>query len=210
MIRRPPRSTLFPYTTLFRSLGGPAAAGQGRLQHVARAAGALRGTRADDGVQLVDEDDDLVAVLADLVHDLLEPLLEVTAVAGAGHQAGEVELDQPPSAQRLRDVALDDLGRDALDDRGLADAGLADEHRVVLAPPGEHLDGLLDLDLPADHRVDLAVAGHLGQVAAVLVERRGARLALTGTAGAPAAGLAAARGDLLQGLRRDAALAQQP
>src|SRR3712207_7182125 len=24
MIRRPPRSTLFPYTTLFRSLGGPA------------------------------------------------------------------------------------------------------------------------------------------------------------------------------------------
>src|SRR2546428_9626214 len=23
MIRRPPRSTLFPYTTLFRSLGGP-------------------------------------------------------------------------------------------------------------------------------------------------------------------------------------------
>src|SRR2546429_4953691 len=26
MIRRPPRSTLFPYTTLFRSLGGPRAA----------------------------------------------------------------------------------------------------------------------------------------------------------------------------------------
>src|SRR2546422_9395023 len=27
MIRRPPRSTLFPYTTLFRSLGGAAGAG---------------------------------------------------------------------------------------------------------------------------------------------------------------------------------------
>src|SRR5258705_1034727 len=27
MIRRPPRSTLFPYTTLFRSLLGPAVAG---------------------------------------------------------------------------------------------------------------------------------------------------------------------------------------
>src|SRR5258707_7935035 len=27
MIRRPPRSTLFPYTTLFRSLGGDEAAG---------------------------------------------------------------------------------------------------------------------------------------------------------------------------------------
>src|SRR3712207_7110843 len=36
MIRRPPRSTLFPYTTLFRSepAGRPAAAGQGRGQAV--------------------------------------------------------------------------------------------------------------------------------------------------------------------------------
>src|SRR5689334_23569816 len=30
MIRRPPRSTLFPYTTLFRSQLGPGAAGPGR------------------------------------------------------------------------------------------------------------------------------------------------------------------------------------
>src|SRR5436190_16075181 len=30
MIRRPPRSTLFPYTTLFRSSGGPAAASPAR------------------------------------------------------------------------------------------------------------------------------------------------------------------------------------
>src|SRR5687767_15274682 len=29
MIRRPPRSTLFPYTTLFRSLGSPPAATRG-------------------------------------------------------------------------------------------------------------------------------------------------------------------------------------
>src|SRR3712207_6931046 len=40
MIRRPPRSTLFPYTTLFRSAVGedPAHVGQqpDRLQHVAR------------------------------------------------------------------------------------------------------------------------------------------------------------------------------
>src|SRR2546427_7379065 len=30
MIRRPPRSTLFPYTTLFRSLGQHGAGGQGQ------------------------------------------------------------------------------------------------------------------------------------------------------------------------------------
>src|SRR3712207_7375741 len=32
MIRRPPRSTLFPYTTLFRSAGGVERARHGRLQ----------------------------------------------------------------------------------------------------------------------------------------------------------------------------------
>src|SRR3989442_3471832 len=47
MIRRPPRSTLFPYTTLFRSAGGGAllrdAGARDRLRRVARdARGGLR------------------------------------------------------------------------------------------------------------------------------------------------------------------------
>src|SRR3712207_8560216 len=36
MIRRPPRSTLFPYTTLFRSVHGRAAAARLRRAHRAR------------------------------------------------------------------------------------------------------------------------------------------------------------------------------
>src|SRR5215510_15641431 len=45
MIRRPPRSTLFPYTTLFRSLAhGPAGAARGRRSRCARAARLLRAT----------------------------------------------------------------------------------------------------------------------------------------------------------------------
>src|SRR3712207_8067226 len=35
MIRRPPRSTLFPYTTLFRSLVEPNSAAQGQPVHTA-------------------------------------------------------------------------------------------------------------------------------------------------------------------------------
>src|SRR5256886_9334801 len=35
MIRRPPRSTLFPYTTLFRSVGGQFAVGPGGALRVA-------------------------------------------------------------------------------------------------------------------------------------------------------------------------------
>src|SRR3712207_6919773 len=52
MIRRPPRSTLFPYTTLFRSVrdgaGGPACArGRGRVEARGGARGrSLRGVEA--------------------------------------------------------------------------------------------------------------------------------------------------------------------
>src|SRR2546427_11775711 len=65
MIRRPPRSTLFPYTTLFRSLaeGQPAGAGaivvhvgvHGPLEQVAR----VRRQAAHPGVKV----DDLVGVV---------------------------------------------------------------------------------------------------------------------------------------------------
>src|SRR2546430_10452001 len=71
MIRRPPRSTLFPYTTLFRS-------------------------------------------------HLLEALLEVAAVAGAGYQGAEV--------QRVQLLVLDGLGHLAFDDL----LGRSEEHTSEL------------------------------------------------------------------------------
>src|SRR5690349_22373237 len=44
MIRRPPRSTLFPYTTLFRSAGRPRRAhGRHPRQHVRRQPAGVRG-----------------------------------------------------------------------------------------------------------------------------------------------------------------------
>src|SRR3712207_7769619 len=47
MIRRPPRSTLFPYTTLFRSLGGGEhGRAPPRCGHARRHRGARRGGRA--------------------------------------------------------------------------------------------------------------------------------------------------------------------
>src|SRR3712207_8839147 len=49
MIRRPPRSTLFPYTTLFRSLGGGAAAGLRRGDPRDEAPGRGHGARRGGG-----------------------------------------------------------------------------------------------------------------------------------------------------------------
>src|SRR2546422_4622418 len=52
MIRRPPRSTLFPYTTLFRSLGE-----RGRLGHQRRERAPVVGVALDPAV-LVGRDED--------------------------------------------------------------------------------------------------------------------------------------------------------
>jgi hypothetical protein len=71
-------------------------------------------------------------------------------------------------------------------DRGLADAGFADQRGVVLGAAGKDLDGAADFLVAADHRIELAVARGLGQVAGVLLHR------VIGVFGAGAVGRAAA------------------
>jgi hypothetical protein len=67
------------------------AACEHRLQDRGRVDRTLGCAGADEGVQLVDEQDD-VAAGPDLLQDLLQPLLEVTAVAAAGDERAEVQV----------------------------------------------------------------------------------------------------------------------
>jgi hypothetical protein len=85
-----------------------------------------------DGVQLVDEGDDLASAGLDLLEHGLEPLLELAAVLRPGDHRPEVQADERLPRRILGHVAVDDALGQALDDGGLADAGLADEDRVVL------------------------------------------------------------------------------
>ncbi len=163
------------------------AAGETGLQDVAsiHPPGFAGAAGPDDGVQLVDEDDQLVRAGADLIHQRGEALLEVATVAGARHHAGEVEGDHPLVLQLLGHVAGRDGAGEALDDRGLPDAGLPDQHRVVLGAPRKDLHGLLDLVEPADDGVEPAVPCERGEVGAERVEHRrsGALLPLCGCGG---------------------------
>src|SRR5439155_510957 len=72
--------------------------------------------------------------------------------------------------QALGHFAVDDALRQAFDDRGLADARLADQHRVVLGAALQDLDAAADLVVASDDRVELALAGPVGQVERVLRE----------------------------------------
>ena len=148
------------------------AARQHGLEHVARVhRGVAAGARTHEGVDLVDERDDLAVRLLDLLEDRLEALLELAAVLRAGDHRGQVQADEPLVPQGLRHVAAHDALGEALDDRGLAHAGLTDEDRVVLRPAAQHLDDAADLRVAADDRVELPLARRGGEVDAVLLQR---------------------------------------
>src|SRR3989454_10239369 len=131
MIRRPPRSTLFPYTTLFRSSFGG----------------------------------------GDLFEDRLEPLFELAAVFGARDERADVERNQMLVLQGVGHVAVDDALRQALDDGGFSDAGLADQDRVVLRTPRQHLHHAADFFVAADDGIEFSLARDFREIAREALQR---------------------------------------
>ena len=147
------------------------AARQRRLQQVGGVHRAIRLAGADQRVHLVDEQDDAALGRGDFVEHGFQALLEFAAIFRAGDQRAQVEREQLLVLQRFRHVAIDDAQREAFDDRGLADAGLADQHRIVLGAARQHLDGAADFLVAADHRIELAGAGGVGEVARIFLQR---------------------------------------
>src|SRR2546422_9820958 len=82
MIRRPPRSTLFPYTTLFRSETGDAPRGRGVREVQTERRGEPRGdVAAPVRDRRLLETDDVGRERSELARDHGQTLLEVLAVA---------------------------------------------------------------------------------------------------------------------------------
>ena len=147
------------------------AAREHRLQHVGRVDRALRGAGSHHRVQLVDEQHDGTGRVGHLREHGLEPLFELAAVLGAGNQGTHVEGDNPFPFQALGHVLSHDPLRETLHDGRLADTGLADQHRVVLRTPREHLHETADFLVPTDDRVELALTRELRELAPVALER---------------------------------------
>ena len=120
-------------------------------------------------MQLVDEQNHIAGLL-DFFQRLLDALLELTTVLGAGHHAGEVQGQDLLIQQVVGHIAHDDLPGQTLGDGGLAHAGLADQAGVVLLPPVQNLNHPLDLLGAANDRIQLAVLGLLGQRDAVVFQ----------------------------------------
>ena len=147
------------------------AAGQCRLEQVGRVARARGAAGADQGVYFVDEQDDRLRTGLHLVDHLAQALFEFAFHRRTGLQQAEIEREQRHALQLRRHVATRQPLREAFHDRGLADAGLAGEDRVVLATAHQDVDHLADLLIAPGDRVDLALAGLLGQVDRVFFQR---------------------------------------
>ena len=182
------RGVLLDVLLVFVERGGADAmqfaARQRRLEQVGGVHGAVGLAGADQRMHLVDEQDVGAGRGRHLLQHGLEPFLEFAAIFGAGDQRAQVEREQLLVLQAFRHVAIDDAQGQALDDRGLADAGLADQHRIVLGSTRQDLDGAADFLVASDHRVELAVAGRLGEIARVFLQRLVSVFGRSGVGGA--------------------------
>ena len=98
-------------------------AGQRRLEQVPGVNGAIACTRADQGMHLVNEEDDRALGVLHLLDNAFDTLLELAAELGAGQQRPDVERQHSLAQQRLRDGLGSNALRQPLGDSGLPDTG---------------------------------------------------------------------------------------
>lgn len=120
-------------------------------------------------MDFVNEEDD-VLVLLHFLHQLLHPLFELATDSRALNQGNDVEPNDFLVGQLFWHFTRDDGLGETFDNGRLTNPGFTDQDRVVLGPPVEDFDDPLDLVVPTDHGVDLALPGHVGEVDPVLTE----------------------------------------
>src|SRR5713226_7415536 len=135
--------------------GAQFAARQGRLEHVGRIHGAFRRACSHQGVQLVDEEDDLTFGFGDFFQYSLQPVFKFAAEFRSRYQRRQVQGNQTLGLQHVRHIAGNDPLRQAFNNRGLPHARFADQHRVVFRAARQDLHYAANLFVAPDNWVEL-------------------------------------------------------
>ncbi|MCY1223363.1 hypothetical protein D9M72_354860 [compost metagenome] len=169
------RGILFDMALVLRPGGGADgaqhAARQRWLEQVGGVAGARLPAGTDQRVYFVDKQDHRLGGPVRLLQHGLQACLEFPLHAGAGEQCPDIEAKQPDILQARRHLPRRNGAGESFDHGRLAYARIAGQQRVVLTAAQQDVRHGADLLLAADHGVELAGAGGLGQVKAVLAQR---------------------------------------
>src|SRR2546426_6271391 len=166
MIRRPPRSTLFPYTTLFRSLHGRRAGLAVEQAHLAEERAGLHAVpllgRERHERRAVDDNEELVARLARTGEDGALRHLHDCGDVGHGAELAQAAVLEERNALEVSDflVAGDAEHVEHLSDE-LHHASLRSARPMLVVGPGGHLK------TPSGARAPGALAWSAGQHPAV-------------------------------------------
>ena len=146
------------------------APGQHRLEQVAGIHAAFGFARTHDGMQLIDEQNDLSIRLLDFVQHGFQTFLKFAPVFGTGNQCAHIQRENGLILQGLGNILLHNPLGQALGNGGFTNAGLTNEDRVILGLTGQNPHNISDLFVTADHRVHLLFSCPLDQVGAVFFQ----------------------------------------
>ena len=151
--------------------GAQLSAGKRGFQHIRGVDRAFGGAGADQGVQLVDEEDDLALRIFDFFQDGFQAVFEFAAILRAREHGSQIERDDALVLQDFGHVAGDDALRQAFDNGRLAHSRLADEHGIIFRTPRKHLHHAADFFIASDDGIELAAPCLLVQVAGITLQR---------------------------------------
>ena len=144
---------------------------QHRLQQVTGIHGAFRLTGAHDGMQLINEQQNLSVAGLNLLQYRFQTLLKLAPVFGACHQGTHIEGKHLFILQGFRHIALDDTLRQPLHNGSLSNARLTDQYRVILGLSGKNPHYISYLAVTADDRIKLLLSRSLHQIITVFLQR---------------------------------------
>ena len=146
------------------------AARQHRLEQVAGIHSAVGLARADNGVQLINKQDDLAFGLLDLVQDALQALLKLAAVFGTSDQCAHIEAEHRAVFEVFGYVTAHDTLCKSFGNGGLADTGFTDQNGIVFALTAQNADDVANFGITPDDRVQLVGTRHLHEILPVFFQ----------------------------------------
>ena len=140
------------------------------FKHITGINSSLSRPSPDYSMHLINEQYYFALCLPNLIHHRLKPLLKLTSELAPCHQCPHIQSHYLAPLKGIGNIVSHNLLCQPLSNGSLAHPGIANNHRVILGPPGKYLHHPANLIVPTDNRVELALTGKLSQVTTILLQ----------------------------------------